>query len=907
MKKEKLFVVVWVMSALLSSVYAWQNPMNMDGQKAVGVGDPYIFKFRGIFYLYSSSRDRQVICWKSKDLVDWSSAIVCLDSDDAYNSYAPEVVYWNGKFYLYSSPRGEGHKVFCADSPEGPFTLVNGDVERKIDGSVFIDDDGKFYFYYADGSGILACPMTSPTDFEDKVIHLNAQVGNNWTEAPCVFKRNDVYYLMYSGNHVYSNAYRIDYASNDQGPIEPYMPAVKQNPVLINTEGSFVGLAHGTAFIGPDLDTYYFTYHNLDRTSGTPYARHFNYDRMAWNGDKLLILGPTYWVQKNPEMPMAVDWFDSGKISTDWVMPNGGDWSILEDDIFMQGNSDSEYKSLLSTATAQDYTAEFTLKGVKENDEKACVGIVFSYIDEENYGRLSFDCATGLLEVNFKNAGVWGTAQTSEMPKDFDLNVWHSVRIEKCQARYKFFVDGLTRCILDGNVSGGQIGYMTRGGIGHFSYIALNDKVNGSGIFDVYKPIPGSIQAIHYNTGGEGVGYHDLTIGNIGNAGSAYMRHDNVDVSTNAEGGFHITSIQAGEWYKYNINARRRTYYTLGLRYSTTSDNTQLRIYQEEKDLVGTIELPNTQGNWSTHIIEGLNLSVGYQTLKIEAVQGEFELYDMLFREGDSTSVTVSDSFDEAFERGWNYTDGQWSIVNDQANIIGYGKRTIGKTGWSNLTIDCDITYISGMNAGIIFRVNNPSLGGAGDDPQLGTDFLQGYFVGITESGISLGKHNYNWTELKHVPGTYKTNQTYHMRIVTQGINIKVYVDDMTTPKIDYDDPEAFITGKVGFRSHSTHARFDNLVITVGNVSPGSKINQIKGGDDFVALYPNPVRDYLKVRVDAQVKKLSIYNMTGHLVHIQSSDVPINMQNFPAGMYIVKIDTISGSYNMKVIKEADGC
>ena len=124
-------------------------------------------------------------------------------------------------------------------------------------------------------------------------------MNGQWTEAPCLIKRNGIYYLLYTGNHVWSNGYRVDYAMNTtQNPISIYTPQMEQNPVLIKTEGSFIGLGHGTAFIGPDLDTYYFTYHNLVRIGGgmAP-SRKFNYDRMAWNGDKLLILGPTNWAQ----------------------------------------------------------------------------------------------------------------------------------------------------------------------------------------------------------------------------------------------------------------------------------------------------------------------------------------------------------------------------------------------------------------------------------------------------------------------------------------------------------------------------------------------------------------------------------------------------------------------------------
>lgn len=900
----KLLAIMWLLFISLPHLYAWQNPMNMTGQKAVGVGDPYIFKFRGIYYLYSSSRDDEIIYWTSKDLVNWSNAAVCCKSADAVNSYAPEVIYWNGKFYLYSSPKGAGHKVFEADYPEGPFKLINGNVGRKIDGSTFIDDDGSFYFYYADGSGILGCPMTSPYAFKDTAINLNAQVGNNWTEAPCVFKRNGIYYLMYTGNHVYSNAYRVNYASNAEGPVSRYTPAEKQNPVLLNTEGSLFGLGHGTAFIGPDLDTYYFTYHNLDRSSGTPYARHFNYDRMAWNGEKLLVLGPTWWAQKNPELATAADWFERTDIGSDWNMPDGGNWSIVSDDVLVQDNVEAEYKAVFTKATADDYTAEFTMKAVDGNSENASLGGIFSYVDAQNYGVALLNGASGQLEVKFMTDGMWGAVQSFNLPDGFDINVWHSIRIEKNRTNYKFFVDGLTRGTLSGSENGGYIGYVSCNGKSHFSYIAISDKVDGSGIFDVYKPIPGYIQAIHYNSGGEGVGHHDLTEENTGDATENYTRHDNVDVSNNVSGGFHLTSVQAGEWYNYNVNVRRKGSYTLGLRYSATEKNTQIKLSCENADLIGAITLPDTKGEWTTHIVEGLQLPVGYKTLKLEILQGEFELYEMQFREGDSTSVTVTDAFDGKFGRDWNYTDGQWSIVDNQANIAGYGKRTIGNSGWSDFTIDCDITYISGMNAGLIFRVNNPALGGEGDDPQMGTDFLQGYFAGITAEGVSLGKHNYNWTKLAAATGSYSTNRTYHLRVVTKGINIKVYVDDMETPKIDYDDPEAFITGKVGFRAHSSHVRFDNLVITVGNGSAPSGVEDIKKNDGAtIGLYPNPVKDVLVIRTDEVIEQVQLYSLTGRLLYSQSTDQPIDMQVYPNGMYLLEIETPVRKFNEKIIKE----
>lgn len=902
--KKELLVFIIVVLASIFNTYAWQNPMNVSGQRAVGIGDPYIFKFRGTYYMYSSSRDIEILCWKSKDLVNWSNAIICSTDPIAKNAYAPEVVYWNGYFYMVASPQGNGHYVLRSESPTGPFVAVTTNQGKSIDGSLFIDDDAKWYFYHANGAGIQGCAMENPTTFGASV-NLNAQMNGQWTEAPCLIKRNGIYYLLYTGNHVYSNGYRVDYGINTtRNPISTYTPQKKQNPILIKTEGSFYGLGHGTAFIGPDLDTYYFTYHNLLRIGGgTAPARQFNYDRMAWNGDKLLMLGPTNWAQQNPHLANS-DFFDRAQIGSDWSMPDGGNWSIVNNDFLLQDNMNAEYKAIFNPYPAMNFTAEFTTKQNTTNGNIAKIGAVFSYKDEQNYGTALLNSSSNQLEINFLVNNVWGTVMKYNLPADFNHNVWHSIRIEKHVQNYKFFVDGLYKALLTSSLDGGLIGYVTSNCSGNFSYIAISDKVNGSGVFEIFKPVPGDIQAIHYNTGGEGVGYHDLTVENTGDANDQNVRIDHVDISKNTNGGFHISSIQSGEWYKYNVNVRSTGIYNIGIRYMSSNSTSQIKISQGEADLTGSITLPNTNNTWLTYTIKGVNLTAGQQTLKIEAVQGGFELYDMQFRDGNNTTVTFTDTFDSSFGKGWNYTDGSWSVVSGQASISGYGKRALGNIGWTDYTIDCDITYKNGMNAGLIFRVNNPSQGGENNNAQLGTDFLQGYYVSIGVDRITLGKHSYGWESLSTSNGTFSLNKTYHIRVVAVGANFKIYVDDMTTPKIDYTDPAPFISGKVGFRSFNTNALFDNLTVTVADDPNVSGVETVKGKSDagFIC-YPNPVKNLLSFETNEDVESVRIYSQTGGLLHSQQDLEPVRMEGFPAGMYIVNVKKKSNMSNRKIIKE----
>jgi len=901
---RKLLFILFATMVTASFAQTWKNPFtNPDG-----IGDPYIFKDKGTYYLFASNGEEQKLnCWSSKDLVNWSAPIVCSTDDKIRGAYAPEVVYWNGTYYMYNSPYGAGHYVLTSTSPTGPYKAVTGNVGKVIDGSVFIDDDGKWYFYHADGSGVLGCAMSSPTNIGADV-NLNTQMLGQWTEGPCVIKRNGVYYLLYTGNHVVSPGYRTDYAKNIVGPISKYTPQAAQNPILISTEGSFIGLGHGTAFIGPDLDTYYFTYHNLASVVNGGPQRKLNIDRMAWNGEKLLILGPTNWNQQAPQQATS-DYFNRTDIGTNWTMPNGGNWGIRNQELMFQDimneTTETAHKAIFNTASATDFTAEFTVKEVARNNNSAKLGAVFSYTNEQNYGVALLHSATNQLEVNFLINNTWGTPYYLDLPSEFNYSVWHSIRIEKQKTSYKFYVDKMLKASLRSNLGGGSVGYMTSWCQGNFAYIAFSNKVNGSGIFDTYKPIPGIITAIHYNTGGEGVGYHDLT---PGNAGGQYIRNDSVDISTNPEGGYHISGSQTGEWYKYNVNVQTTGVYNVGIQYAATSSTSQIRIMQGDTDLTGVIDLPATgeTSTWKTFTIHGLNLISGYQTLKIETVTGDFSIYEMQFKPAENEVVTKSDTFEKSFSSDWNYNDGNWTIESGHANINGFGKKCFGSTGWTDYTIETDVTYINTMNAGVIFRVNNPANGGANDNPSAGTDFLQGYFVGLTKTSVILGKQNYGWKQLKSLAGTYSLNTAYHIKIVTSGANIKVYVTDMTIPKIDYTDPNPIISGKVGFRSNNVHVHFDNLTVTTTD-KYATGIKDISNNPTFnnLEIAPNPVRDVLTV--SATKKSVAkIYNTTGQLMIsqiIEGSNNNIAVGQLTKGLYIIKLSGDGTESSRKFIKE----
>jgi xylan 1,4-beta-xylosidase len=806
------FCMISVISFSPMNVLAYTNYMTPPNQEG-SVGDPFVLKYNGNYYLYCSSGAAEFRSWVSTDLVNWNYAgIVCSDPIIA-DGYAPEVVYWNGTFYMYTSPKGAGHYVFTSSSPTGPFTRVTGNLGHSIDGSVFIDDNGSWYFLSAGGDGIHSAPMSSPTSIGNDVVLGGTSMGG-WTEGPTLFKRNGVYYLTNTGNHVLSTGYRVNVETNTAGPQQPFTSS-NNNPILLNTEGSVVALGHSSELIGPDLDTYYTVYHNYMPVEN---KRELNLDAVGFNGNKMVVYGPTSWSMPNPTGPNFEDRFQRTTLGSGYSNLNGGTWGISNNFLYQSAKGSTQFAIQYENTftTASDYTAEYNVQETSRGTLAPKCGAVYGYVDSQNYGVAIIRGDSKQLETEVLVNGQWSPTVLTSLPADFDSTKLHTIRVEKSGTTYKYFVDGLLKeTKTNAGLGAGKVGYLSCDDAANFGYIAVSNKVNGSGIFDLYKPVPGTIEAVHYNSGGEGVGYHDTT---AGNAGGKYTRNDNVDIRDCTEGGENIGWNSTGEWYKYNVSVKSTGTYNLGLRYATTYANSQVRVWVDSTDVSGVVTLPATGGwdNWQTFDIKGLNLPAGNHTIRLETVTGEFDFYTLKFYQADNSPINIVDTFTNGFSNAWNYSDGNWSNPNNAgAQINNIGKRTLGSTGWSDYTVEANIAGLDGLNSGIMVRVQNPAQGGAGNDPAAGTDFYQGYFAFLSTGGVALGKVNYNWTTLATVGGTYNLATFYHMKVVVSGNNIKVYVEDMVNPKIDYtDNNNPFINGKVGLRAHNTNTIFDDFSVT---------------------------------------------------------------------------------------------
>ncbi|MDF1572046.1 MAG: family 43 glycosylhydrolase [Bacteroidales bacterium] len=882
------------------------NPYTLDNEWAgYSIGDPYVLKHRGVFYLYCSTKDSEtgVKTWSSTDLVDWRYEGLCSTDPVTKGAYAPEVFYWNGTFYMYTSPAGNGHYVLSAPSPTGPFEPVTGNLGKSIDGSVFIEDDGSWYFYHASPAGIIGCPMPDPTSIGAGV-NTGAVMNNRWTEGPCVFKRNNRYYMIYTGNHVISKGYRIDYATNTQGPISTYEPAESQNPILLDALGLHTGLGHGSVFIGPDLDSYFLTYHNL--VSGIGPFRRLNFDRIVWNDEQLVVLGPTDYAQENPALPDACDYFPGESPGNHWLFPAGGNWVISEPGVIRQDlmvhENEEVMLAVLDSVSENNYTAEFNFRETARENEFSALGALFSYQDASNYGLAMINSYSNQLIITFKENNTWGVPQYAALPEQLQFDHWHTLRLEKFMDTLRFYIDGMKQLSVTKATGGGKIGYATQYAAGEFGFIAFSNHVNGSGTFDVHKPVPGKIPAIQYNQGGEGQGFHKES----GNENIFFqVRSDEVELTGSELGGLALASVGANDWFSYNVNVESSGTYNVRVIYRSGSDAARVRFFMDDSDVSGEIELPSTGGSWKPFLVKDIDIGKGFHTLKVQVDNGTIDLYAFEFVASDNAPFSNIFTFDGAFGAGWKYDDGEWRIIDGHATIDGFGKRTHGSEAWRDYTVDTDIRFTRSMNAGLIFRVKNPALGGAGNDPALGTDFLQGYFCGFNFGSIVLGKHNYGWESLTTASVSTEMNTWYHLRVVVNDDRIRVFVDDMTTPIIDYTDTFPFINGMAGMRSFNTGVLFDNFRVTSELLTTSARSGSQVASEENFSIYPNPAHNKIHLSFSNEaVRKVSIRDMNGRLQFTMMAlgqEQEYDLHGLSPGIYVLQVEQKDRNITRKII------
>ncbi len=196
--------------------------------------------------------------------------------------------------------------------------------------------------------------------------------------------------------------------------------------------------------------------------------------------------------------------------------------------------------------------------------------------------------------------------------------------------------------------------------------------------------------------------------------------------------------------------------------------------------------------------------------------------YDRMYFNADGTiqrvTMRVRDNFADANALGWRTYGGTWSVTGGRYQAASsLGGKSLLDTNFGDFTYDADVTVTSGSgDAGVIFRAKQPAVG---------ADAYTGYYAGISPAGrVVLGRVNNSWTQLATTPITVAVGTTYRLRVTAIGSSIRVYVGDLTTPKISVTDA-TFPSGGNGLRVFNAAAAFDNIAVGAPS-GPGTNLAQ---------------------------------------------------------------------------------
>jgi beta-glucosidase len=168
------------------------------------------------------------------------------------------------------------------------------------------------------------------------------------------------------------------------------------------------------------------------------------------------------------------------------------------------------------------------------------------------------------------------------------------------------------------------------------SYAAGNAAFGGTP-----APVPGTVQAANYDTGGQGAGY---SVASVNGSANGY-RSDGVDLETTADtqdtdaagGAYDIGWTTPGQWFKYTVNVAAAGTYTVSFRLSSPYGITDALHIADSSgaDLSGAVAVPNTGGyeTWTT-VTAGVTLPAGQQTLTVDQDTNGWNFHYMSFAKG---------------------------------------------------------------------------------------------------------------------------------------------------------------------------------------------------------------------------------------------------------------------------------
>ncbi|MEK3790509.1 family 16 glycoside hydrolase [Paenibacillus sp. FSL R7-0204] len=465
----------------------------------------------------------------------------------------------------------------------------------------------------------------------------------------------------------------------------------------------------------------------------------------------------------NTDQAWFSDHFTSGLLP-DWTVASGtNSWAVTD----RTGNrvlSTSQTTTALITAKAgtswTDYTYESRARLPLINGSENA-GIVFRVQDQNNFYMYRIDASTSQLQLYKAVAGtLTQVSTTSFVPVK---NQWYTLKATVQGNTIKGYVDGVLKTTWTNPVN-----ELTTGGIG-------------------------------FRTTSAGVWYDDAKVTAIHNPPTDITLSATQVPELTTPGGvvgtFTTAHPDAGQTFTYALVPGQGD-----------ADNSSFSIApQGDRLILRTMPDYEAKSSYSIRVksidANGLSLEKSF-TIQVTDV-------DETPIDANPNSVRFTDNFEDGNTTGWTAASGTWSVTTDgstkaliQTKGNGAGLITAGDS-WQDIAMEAKVKVpIANANAGILFRVQDAN------------NYYM-YRINVNDKKLELFKA-VNGT-LTPVSSTLfadaAAGQWYTLKAVIKGNRILGFVDGQL--KLEWTNPQTELTaGKIGFRTTSQNAVFDNARVT---------------------------------------------------------------------------------------------
>jgi GH43 family beta-xylosidase len=520
----------------------YSNPVLGDPRRPVA--DPFVLKWNGEYYLYATGDPVQA--YRSTDLVHWKplGGVLAASKDPkAWNQaelWAPEVVYREGKFYLYYTATRKSSDwkvseaerrvgVAVAESPTGPFVDAGKPVTKTwaIDGTVFKDPDGgqeHLFYSYVDETKLrgAAIVVDRLTDFsaaagkpalvtrgteawEDRDGDPSNGSVRYTNEAPVVVKRLGRYLLMYSGGAWDLSTYAVGFASSDKLPRGGLTGPGwrKPGPPFLRGTRLVEAPGHHSLVKAPNNVDDICVHHArvvpfADATDRLPFVA-----RLYWHHDRPFMLPPTTSEQAPPDRPLFEDTFvrAAGPLgaSAGWKI-EGGTWAIADGQL-RQNKADGTARVVARVAALQSYVFEANLRFALPGTAEGAIGVTAFEAGAENRVDVWIDAKKRALVSGGKLGGKVVPEQSTKLAGSFAPDAYHQLLITKNAGRLQVALDGVSLQARRLAMGAGGVALLTRDAKALFDGIAVTSAFEDD--FRAGRETCTNLECLGWTTGDE--------------------------------------------------------------------------------------------------------------------------------------------------------------------------------------------------------------------------------------------------------------------------------------------------------------------------------------------------------------------------------------------------------------------